>query len=313
MKTLVNNIVLSYKDKEIDTLLSKAYPEITYTLHYNHNEESFVKLNRNFTVPHFPIHHDSDLKTPEKAYLTSLKQLLNQILPITGSIFKNLKYFFNQTEVFHPCFYQIYKYKEQLYLYLLRIDLLFKPGDGNILEKGSNDISSSYITDNLYLESDLIPITGYDSMNGDISSFLIEQNISDTWIGETGRGYMLEGIWMDLELTKYLSKLFLPKGKKNYPYYPFTCKYRTFCHTPAELSPASIKKHLLYLHNARTFVLPILNEIQEELKEHSFSEDLVFFQEIKKTVPKFWNKVWTRLNVKTYLNKSEMKEFLVEF
>ncbi len=313
MKSLDNNIVLSYRDKEIDNILTKNYPEIPYTLHYNHNEESFVKLNRNFTVPHFPIHHDSDLETPAKAYLTSLKQLLNQILPLTGSIFKNLKYFFNQTDIFHPSLYQIYKYKEQLYLYLLRIDLLFKPGDGNIHETGNNDISNSYTTENLYLESDLIPITGYNSTNGNISSFSIEQNISNTWIGETGRGYTLEGIWIDQELTKYLSKLFLPKGKKSYPYYPFTCKYKTFCHTPADLSPAGIKKHLIYLHKARSFVLPILNEIQEELKEHNFSENLVFFHETKKLVPEFWNKAWTGLNVKTYLNKKEMKEFLVEF
>jgi len=313
MKTSINDIVISYTDNEIDDILTKEYPELPFTCHYNHNEESFVKLKTNFTVPHFPIHHDFDLKTPKQDYLTALKQLLNQILPYTGSIFKNLKYFFKQTEIFHPYFYQIYKYKEQLYLYLLRIDLLFKPGDGNILETGSNDVSNSYITDNLYLESDLIPITGYNSRDGNILNFSIEQNISDTWIGETGRGYMLEGIWMDLELTKYLSKLFLPKGQKTYPYYPFTCKYRTFCHTPANLSSGSIKKHLLYLHSARQFILPILNEIQEELKENSFSEDLAFYQETKKKIPEFWNKVWTGLKISTYLNKMDMKEFLVEF
>ena len=313
MKTTVNNIVVSYTDNEIDNILTKEYPEVPFSCHYNHNEESFVNLKTYFTVPHFPIHHDSDIKIPEQDYLSALKQLLKQIIPYTGSIFNNLKYFFNQSDIFHPYFYQIYKYKEQLYLYLLRIDLIFKPGDGNILKTGSNDISNSYTSDNLYLESDLIPITAYNFRDGNISDFSIEQNISDTWIGETGRGYMLEGIWMDRELTKYLSKLFLPKNKKTYPYYPFTCKYRTFCHTPANLSTAGIKKHLLYLHSAKNFILPILNEIQEELRENSFSEELPFYRETKKRVPVFWNKIWSDLNISTYLNKKDMKEFLVEF
>nr|MDA3938223.1 hypothetical protein [Spirochaetia bacterium] len=225
----------------------------------------------------------------------------------------NMSYFFDKTEIFHPCFYQIYKYKEQLYLYLIRLDLLFKPSDGIIVESGSNDVTNTYRTKHLYLESDLIPITGYTSSNGKITGFNIEQNISDTWIGESGRGYLLEGIWMDLELTKYLSKLFLPEGKKVYPYYPFTCKYRTLCHSLADLSMKGRKKHLLYLHTARTYAMPLLEEIQEELKKESFDSSLPAFINMRKNVPEFWNKVWENLNIKTYLNGNDMKEFLIEF
>ncbi|MCK5153517.1 MAG: hypothetical protein KAQ93_04095, partial [Spirochaetales bacterium] len=218
-----------------------------------------------------------------------------------------------QTEIFHPCFYQVYKYKEQLYLYLIRLDLLFKPGDGTIVEPGSNDITNVYKTRHLYLESDLIPITGYSSGNGKITGFNIEQIISDTWIGESGRGYLLEGIWMDVELTKYFSRLFLPIGKKTYPYYPFTCKYRTFCHTLTDLSLNGRKKHLLYLHTARAFALPLIGDIQDELKKESFNSNLPTFREMHKKVPPFWINVWKNLNIKTYLNSKDMKEFLVEF
>ena len=313
MEKILNKITISSTSKRIDEILAFERKNSSYSYHFNHNEESFIKLETEFTVPHFPIHHDSEIDTPSQTYMEALENLMKQIIPDTASIFSNLSYFFNSAEIFHPSFYQIYKYKEQLYLYLIRLDLIYKPSDGTIVEPGSNDVTNSYRTSKLYLESDLLPLSGYSSKNGIVSTFSIEQNISDTWIGETGRGYLHEGIWIDQELTKYLSKLFISDNKKTYPYYPFTCKYRTFCHTVTDLSLNGRKKHLLYLHTARAFILPLLDKIQDALKQESFSSDLPAFQEMKARVPKYWEKVWQPLNVKRYLNSSEMKEFLIEF
>ena len=313
METTFTNITISDTSKQIDNIIAVDSKKDTFTNHFNQSEEFFVKLDRDFIVPQFPVHHDSSIKSPEKKYLDALIDLMQQIIPFTSSIFSNLSYFFDQTEIFHPNFYQIYKYKEQLYLYLIRLDLLYKPSDGIIIQQGSNDITNSYKTRHLYLETDMIPIRGYVTKEGRISGFKVEQNISDTWIGESGRGYLLEGIWMDLELTKYFSKLFIHEDKKIYPYYPFTCKYRTFCHTLADLSMEGRKKHLLYLHTARIFVLPLLEKIQEELKKDSFNQNLPGFQNFRKNVPAFWEKVWKNLNIKTYLNSKDMKEFLIEF
>ncbi|MCF6335259.1 MAG: hypothetical protein L3J12_05930, partial [Spirochaetales bacterium] len=176
------------------------------------------------------------------------------------------------------------------------------------------DVTDFYRTKKLYLESDLIPIVEYTVKNGEIDGFIVEQNISETWIGETGRGYLLEGIWIDQELTKYLSKLFLPENKKFYPYYPFTCKYRTICHTVTDLSPEGRKKHLIYLHSARAFVLPLIDEIQNTLKESStFNREIPSFMEMKKRVPSYWKNVWEPLKVESYLNEQDMKEFLIDF
>lgn len=313
METTYTNITISDTSKQIDNIIAVNSRKDTFTNHFNQSEEFFVKLEKEFIVPQFPVHHDSSIKSPKKEYLDALINLMQQIIPFTSSIFSNLSYFFDQTEIFHPSFYQIYKYKEQLYLYLIRLDLLYKPSDGIIIQQGSNDVTNSYKTRHLYLETDMIPITGYITKDGRISGFKVEQNISDTWIGESGRGYLLEGIWMDLELTKYFSKLFIPEGKKIYPYYPFTCKYRTFCHTLADLSAEGRKKHLLYLHTAKIFVLPHLEKIQEELKKNSFNQNLPGFKNFRKNVPDFWEKVWENLNIKTYLNSKDMKEFLVEF
>ncbi len=314
MEKILNKIEISSTSKRIDDILKAGNTTGEYTYHYNQNEESFIKLAREFTVPHFPIHHDADLNVPEKAYLNSLEALLKQIVPYTASIFSSLTYYFDKSEIFHPCFYRIYKYRDQRYLYLLRLDLTYKPSDCTIVDSGSNDVTDSYKTKKLYLESDLIPIIEYTTKNGRIDGFSVEQNISETWIGETGRGYLLEGIWMDQELTKYLSRLFLPENKKSYPYYPFTCKYRTICHTVTDLSTDGRKRHLIYLHSARDFVLPLVNEIQNTLKETpTFNRDLPSFKEMKKKVPPFWNKVWEPLRVESYLNKQDMKEFLVDF
>ncbi len=313
MESILNKIIISSTSERISNILTMENKNSTYTYHFNQNEESFIKLETEFTVPHFPIHHDSDLDIPKKSYIDALENLMKQIIPNTASIFSNLTYFFEPTEIFHPSFYQIYRYKEQLYLYLIRLDFLFKPSDGTIVESGSNDVTNEYKTTNLYMESDLIPLSEYTSKNGKISGFIIEQNISDTWIGETGRGYLHEGIWIDQELTKFMSKLFLSNNKNAYPYYPFTCKYRTFCHTVTDLTINGRKKHLLYLHNARAFILPLLEKIQDALKQDSFSSDLPAFLEMREKVPKYWDEVWKPLNVKRYLNKSDMKEFLIEF
>ena len=314
MEKILNKIKISSTSKRIDEILKTKGSAGKYSYHYNQNEESFIKLISEFTVPHFPIHHDAELDLPEKAYLDSLEKLLKQIVPHTASIFSNLTYYFDKSEIFHPCFYRIYKYREQRYLYLLRLDLSYKPSDSVITDPGSNDVTDSYKTKKLYLESDLIPIIEYTTKNGKIDGFAVEQNISETWIGETGRGYLLEGIWIDQELTKFLSRLFLPENKKSYPYYPFTCKYRTICHTVTDLSPDGRKKHLIYLHSARAFVLPRINEIQNVLKETpSFNREHQSFTEMKKKVPSYWNKVWEPLKVESYLNKQDMKEFHIVF
>lgn len=313
MEKILNKITIGSTNNIINNFLTSGSKNSTYTCHFNQNEESFIKLKTEITVPQFPIHHDSAVRIPKQSYMDALENFIKQIIPGTGLIFSNLNYFFNPTDIFHPSFYRILKYKEQLYLYLIRLDLIYKPSDGTIIELGSNDVTNAYRTNNLYLESDLIPISHYSSKNGKILEFIIEQNISDTWIGETGRGYLHEGIWIDQELTKYLSKLFLPGNKKTYPYYPFTCKYRTFCHTVTDLTPEGRKRHLLYLHNARIFVLPLLAKIQEALKKESFNSGLPEFIKMKEKVPEYWNKVWEPLNVRTYLNNSDMKEFLIGF
>ncbi len=314
MEKILNEITIYSDSGSINSLLKSASPDSgKISAHYNQNEEFFLKLDKHFIVPSFPIHHDVSVPVPEKEYTRAVREIIEQIIPLTADMFTGITYFFDAAEIFHPGFYQIFKFDNQLYLYLVRLDLTFRPNDGEILERGSNDRTLKYRTRNLYLEADIIPLKNITAGRKGVRKLTIEQNISQTWIGETGRGYFIEGIWIDLELTKFLSKLFVPNNKRIYPYYPFTCKYRTFCHSVIDLSLKGRKKHLIYLHKARSIILPVIEDIQESLKHETFRTDLPEFTELKKRIPPYWNRAWNTLEVTPYLNEHDMKEFSVVF
>ncbi|GAB1484011.1 hypothetical protein MASR2M78_28280 [Treponema sp.] len=158
-----------------------------------------------------------------------------------------------------------------------------------------------------------IPLASVVSELGKVVSFQVRQTISQTWIGETGKGYMVRGIWMDSELSKFFTKLFLPAGKRSYPYYPFTCKYKTVCLNILDPSPEDRRRLLPVLHNSLAFLIPEMERIEAGLKAISFSESLPIFTELKAKVDKSATEIWKSLLLTPYLNKNEQKEFRVEF
>ena len=316
MDALLDEIPVTSTDSAINELLKKSEtmderPEITR--HYSQNEEPFLTLPTEFTVPRFPIHHDIEIEKPEKEYIEALRSLLEHLVPLAPSLFRGMTYYFNPTDILRPSFFRIYKLKDLLFLYLIRIDITFRTHYGKIISKGGNDKTHTFTTNTLFLENDFVPLRTYTEENGRIRSFLIEQLLTKTWIGERGQGYFQHGIWIDHELTKFFSKLFLPKGKRTYPFYPFPCKFNTLCHTVLDFTPEGRKRHLSYLYSARNFLLPHLDEIQNTLREEKFREDLPLFLQLKKKVPEKWNEVWNPLSVKAYLNESDMKEFIVDY
>ena len=322
MEKLRNEIVLNYTDQHINNLLNKQKQnpeeknenhENRAGIYYNQNEELFIKLKEPITIPSFPIHHDITITVPNKHYLETLRSIIEQITALYPYLFNGLTYFFDPTEIFHPNLFQVFKTKEEYYLYLIRLDLHYRTHECSIIEKGGNDNTHAFSTQNLHLESDMIPLQGMDMDNSTIRTFYINQYVSQTWIGETGRGYVVSGIWMDTELTKFFSKLFLPQNKRAYPYYPFMCKYRTISHSVLNIDLEGRKKHLAYLHNAVKFLSPRMAGIEKALKHTPFSMDLPEFKKIKNEVSTHWNTVWEPLRVKPYLNELDMKEFAVEF
>ncbi|HUX13735.1 MAG TPA: hypothetical protein VMW87_11955 [Spirochaetia bacterium] len=326
MEQILGEIRLHHTDGRINDLLNQAHPPTgtsdskipnpvaeNYTRHFSQGEDFFIKLAEPFRVPPLSIHHDVRNPKPKEQYVETLRKFFEQLARIIPTVLEDLTYIFDPSEVLRPGFFHLYRVGEQTYLYLLRIDLAFRPQIHTVIEKGSNDTTPEYETNQLFLEADLIPLDQVMVEEGRIRAFRIRQSVSQTWIGETGRGYFVQGIWIDRELTKFLSKLFLPDGMRSYPYYPFTCKYRAICYTVISLAPAGRRSALPVLHRVADLIRPHMDAIQEELKRGEFNENLVSYTTLRKQVPDEWKAVFQGLLVKPYLNQSGMKEFQIEY
>jgi hypothetical protein len=316
MDQSVNEIRLAYIDQGINDLLAKIPADVirrALKKKFTQNEEFFLVLPGEFRVPHFPIHHDVREKVPRADYIASMQNLIAQLVETLPAEFEGLSYFFDPTEILKPCFYRVYSLQDSLYIYLMRVDILFRANYDEVTEPGSNDRTPAYRTRNLFMESELIPIDAVLTESGITQGFRIRQTISQTWIGETGQGYMVRGIWMDSELTKFFSKLFLPAGKRTYPFYPFSCKYKTVCMTVAEPDSETRKRLLPFLHRAMEFLVPEMETIQAALRENGFSEDMDAFKSIKSRIPEAWKGFLEDFRVSPYLNESGLKEYDIEF
>ncbi len=313
MEQITNEIKCTYSDSEINTLL-KSVPtkSESFNRHYNQVEEFFIHVKEDFTVPHLLIHHDVRRLKPEKDYIDLLKEILNQIMPLAPQVFMDLTYLFDPGEILKPCFFKLYRIEDNQYLYMLRLDLMYRPQAHTIIDKGSNDFTPHYSTNQIFLEANFIPLEQVLVTEGKISSFIVRQSISNTWVDETGRGYFVQGIWIDNELTKFFSKLFLPKGKKTYPFYPYICKYKTICQSVIHFSPELRKVHLPYLHKAIEFLKPAIEEIENSMKNVDFSEDNETFMRVKQNVPESWYTIWDNISLEVYLNDQDMREFRIE-
>jgi len=309
-----NIIRCTYTDPTINNLLKQGGSGAgTFSRHYNQVEEFFLRLDRSFTVPQLPIHHDVRKPEPEKRYVQLLVEVLEQLIPLAPQVFQDLTYMFDPAEILRPSFFHLHRFEDSWYLHLLRLDLMHRPQVHRAIRKGSNDLTAAYSSDLLFLEAVFIPLQEFRTEAGKISTFVVEQTISNTWVDEIGRGYLVQGIWIDNDLSKFFSKLFLPEGRRTYPFYPFVCKYKTVCQNLIDLGPEMRKKLLPYLHRALGFLRPVMPEIEGSLKEGDFSESNVTFRKLKRTVPPPWAEIWNSLRLEMYLNDQDMKEYRINY
>ena len=296
----------------MDALLARVGEESrSFSRHFNQSEDFFILLEDDYTVPHISIHHDVRLPKPSAAYASSLLDVTGQLARLAPQVFKDLTYFFNPAETLRPSFYHLYTVENRLYLYLLRVDLMMHASESTVIERGTSDTTPRYRSRKLFLEAAVVPLTEVKRDNGGVGSFRVMQTISQTWIGERGRGYFREGIWMDADLTRFFSRLFLPSDRTTYPYYPYPCKYQTLCMFPVRLSPRDRADSAPALHRSLEFLLPVMGRVEKELRA-GFSEEMGFFRELKEKVPPEWLEQWKGIRVEAYLNESEKKEFRIE-
>ncbi len=309
----LSEIRIPFMDPAINKLLRTVPDEPgTYTTHFNQGEDFFILLENPYTVPPFPIHHDVRISEPAESYIAPLSRLMRELTELVPSLFHDLAYFFDPGDILHPAFFQLFKTGQMQYLYLLKLDLSFRTHEHEIVEKGTNDLTPAYRSRRLFVEGALVPVHEVRKEGERIVAFAVNQTISSTWIGEAGRGYLIQGIWMDADLTKFFSKLLLPQGLRSYPYYPFVCRYRTVCHIVVRLSLEGRREHVPYLHKAYQFLQPEMRNIETALRSSEFSEALPAFQSIKQRVPDYWKEMWSSLKVTPYLNEKDMKEYRIE-
>ncbi len=315
MDQLLNEIRVAYPDAEINRILS-AIPDTASTascaVRYNHSEELFLELASDIIVPRFPIHHDVRSNEPSALYAYALRDFVRQLATLLPDVLRGLTYYFDPSEPLRPRFYRLYKVEDSIYLFLLRIDLAFRFFQGEILEQGTNDITPGYRSKRIYLESEIIPLEAVMWEMGRVKAFKVKQLISNTWIGETGRGYLVHGIWMDADLSKFFSKLILPDGARTYPYFPIFCKYKTVCAEAAPPDPAARKRVLPLLHRIIAFISPEMDSIQKSLKNQPFSETMPEFVDLRNKVPSAWREIFRGVSTRAYLDERDMKEFALE-
>lgn len=301
-------ISVAVSDEEINGRLS-APPDSPgrYTRHFSNEEQFFLKLPESFTVPSFPIHHDVRLPTPQAGYPELVRKAVAQISPQAPDLFAGLRYFFDPADIGRPAFYRRLDAEEGAFLYLVRLDLRYRPAVHEVLETGTNDRAPVYRTRELPLEADLFPLAGQDD-----ESLLIREIFSETWVGETGRGYFVQGIWIDRDLTRFLSTAVTPRGHRLYPYFPVSCKYRSLGISLVEFSPSGLETYAALLKGICDIVEPRARDIEAALKEQDYDPSMPLLEELRSTVPQRLSEPWRRFSTKPYLNDRDMREFVLE-
>jgi hypothetical protein len=315
MDQLLNEIRVASLDPEINAVLG-AIPtdtqDVAYTVHYNQAEDLYLELPSELLFPRLPIHHDVRIPEPSASYAQAIKRFVAELVALLPATFRGLTYYFDPAEILKPCFYRLYKVEENVYLYHLRVDLAQRPFEGEVMEAGTNDHTAAFRCAKLYIESDLIPLDAVMWELGRVKAFKIHQLVSNTWIGETGRGYFVHGVWMDGGLTRFFSKLFLPEGSRTYPWFPFYCKYKTVCASVPSPGPESRRRILPLLHRAIFLLNPEMEKIQSALKSGEFSDKIPEFRELHVRVPANWREVLKGYGTRAYLNARDMKEYSLE-
>jgi hypothetical protein len=236
-----------------------------------------------------------------------------QLAALAPQAFCDLAYLFDPRDTLRPCFYRVYRIGAVRYLYLLRLDLSMRPGEAEMVERGTNDLTPSFRGRRLFLDAMVIPVEDEIREDGRLRGFRIRQVVSETWIGESGRwAYDKKGVWMDADLTKFFTRLFVPSGTRIYPWYPYACRFKTVVETVIDLSAAGRAEAVPLLHRGLSFLEPWMPRIEAEMRARDFTEDIEFFVELKAQVPQGWYAPWERVRVQSYLNAAEMREFRVE-
>lgn len=317
MEQISNEIRGGYLDPQLNEALAAIGDGMRpFERHFNQFGEFFLLLGGEFMVPSLSVHHDVREPRPSRSYRERLREAVVRIATLAPQVFRGLRYFFDRTEILRPCFFQTIRQGDDAFLYLLRLDLALKPGEGEVVERGTNDTTAAWRSRKLFAEPAIVPLVEAPADGIPPAGFRVLQAISETYIGEVGASvagsYSRQGVWMDPRLTRFFSRLFLPVGADLYPFHPFLCHYKTVCGMPLELSPQGRLAAVPRLQRALAFLLPVMDRIQAALGTAEFTDDLEIFKELQRKVPDAWREPWRAVRVVAYLNERDRKEYRLD-
>lgn len=306
-------IPIRYSDTAINELLSTPTSgSSAVQRHFSHTGELFLRFNDPIDVVSYPIHHDSASNEPSEELQHAVRSVVSQLHRQAPGMITGLTHIFDPSDIFHPALCRFFRIENQTYAFLFRIDLEYRPQRAELVERTNNTRTAHFRTRDVFVEMDLVPLRAASREQGRITALSVEQSVSETWIGETGRGYMRSGIWLDRDLSLFFSRLFTPEGRRTFPYQIFTCKYRTIAHTACYLDLEQLKKSVPLLHRARTFLLPRLRDIESALRsvaQNGFTEELPQFRVMRQLVSEEWSLIWKEFDIQVYLTEDDKREF----
>jgi hypothetical protein len=318
VQQLARKISIGWADPVLNaTLASTDAAPRPFTRHFNQFGDPFLQLEAPYTVPSLPIHHDVRRTVPSAEYLAGMREAVADVVRIAPQLFAGLGWFFDQTEILRPTFYRVHRDGDEAFLYLLRLDLAMRPGEGTVIERGTSDAKARWTSRKLYVDPTLVPLAGPPEPDGE-RAFAVPQTISDTYLGEVADPggnygpYNWQGVWMDPRLTRFFSWLLLPSGADLYPLLPFPCRYGTVCAMPIDLSVGGCGATIPLLRRALGFLVPAMPSIEAALRGTEFSPKLDVFQELKREVPESWYEPWRGVRVEAYLNENDRKEYRLD-
>ncbi len=146
----------------------------------------------------------------------------------------------------------------------------------------------------------------------DEETLRIREVFSETWVGETGRGYFVQGIWIDRDLTRFLSAAVTPRGHRLYPYFPVSCKYRSLGIALVEFAAEALEGYASLLTGVCESIEPRAREIEAALKEQDYDPKMPLLEELRNQMAPELTEPWRRFSTRPYLNDYDMREFALE-
>ncbi len=287
--------------------LHSADDAVGVTMHLDEAERFFLRLPERIQVPSFPIHHQMDIETPPDTYRRSLYELIRQIAREVPGLLAGLTYHFDPRHIFHPVFLRTEEVKNTPVIVRVQFDLGISPKRHAIERAATNDKTAQYVTRDIYTDIDIVPAH---RVPGAVPE--IRRVINNTWIGETGRGYIAQGIWMDRDLSRFFSALVEADGRSLYPYLPFSCRFGSISHRPPAWRRSDVSRAAERLTVLHEILTPIIDDITGVLQFEAFSRSHSLFKRIRKSVPAWLREAFESVDIRAYLRDDGRKEFYID-